>query len=137
MPLFRRKPADPVIADAAAAFVPVAAAVERAQRVLLQAVPTPRSDGVPLAEALLAFKGALDEARTSMPAWHAEALQDAWMACSQGIEEAGAEAERLRMHPGALSFEALNERIGDVLHPLERFAEVERSLRRGAYPRLA
>lgn len=103
--------------------------VEAAQRALLAAIPTSRDPGVPLPDALQAFRARLDDAAAAMPAWRAEALMHEWTSCSEALAAARAEAERLAGEPPGLGFEALNARVGDVLHPLETFADVERTLR--------
>lgn len=130
MPVFRRRAPDPAVEALRRAFGRSAASVEAAQRALLAAIPTARDQGVPLAQALAAFAGHLDEARAAMDGWRDDALVHEWTKCADAIESARAEAARLRLEPGTLGFESLNARVGDVLHPLETFADVERALRR-------
>lgn len=109
----------------------MAAALDAAQRALLAAIPTARDPGVPLAQAIAAFEEGLREAETLMPPWRTPGTQASHDRCAQALVQARREAERLRLEPGRLEFEALNARIGDVLHPLEVFADAERALRRG------
>lgn len=113
----RRKPAE-------STFHRACTAIDAAQRELLSAVPTARDPGVPLAEALAGFSVGLTEAERLLDAWeHPQRAR-----CAAAIGSARAEAAQLRLSPGPLGFEALNARIGDVLHPLEVFVEIERSL---------
>jgi hypothetical protein len=128
--LFRRRPADPEAERLRDAFAAVAERLDDAQRALLAAIPTARTAGIPLALALLEFDKGLDEAETAMPAWRHDRTSALWEECEVGLREARREADRLRLEPADLGFEALNARIGDVLAPLERFTEAERALRR-------
>ena len=104
--------------------------VDAAQRALLAAVPKPRDDGVPLAQAIAGFTTALEEATRAMPGWRAPMVEQIWLSCESALAEAGMEATKLRLRPSGLSFEALNEAIGDVLAPLEAFVDADGSLRR-------
>lgn len=125
---FRRRAA---AAPTLGAFLHMASALDQAQRALLSAVPTPRDDGTPLAEAIVAFERGLSETEARMPGWLTDDTAPLHAACAAALVEARAEVERLRLEPGRLTFDALNGRIGDVLHPLEAFADAERVLRRG------
>jgi hypothetical protein len=126
----RRGAPDPQAGRIRAAFDGVADHIVSAQRALLAAIPTPRDEGVPLAQALAAFGEHLRRAEAAMPSWRAESVLHEWTTCSRALGEARAEAERLRVTPQDLGFERLNERVGDVLHPLETFGDAERALRR-------
>lgn len=127
MPLFRRKaPPNPLLAN----FTRVAEVIDIAQRSLLTAVPTSRDPGIPLAEAIAAFEAALAEADELMPVWRTPETAEAHQRCMAALRHAREEAGRLRLERDTLGFEALNVRIGDVLHPLEEFADAERELKR-------
>lgn len=115
---------------ARAAFDRAASAVAAAQRALLAAIPTSRDPGIPLAQALAEFGKLLDNATATLAEWRDEAPAHEWTKCATALACARREAARLRLEPGALDFEGLNARVGDVLHPLEAFAEVERAVRR-------
>ncbi len=134
--VFRRKrhaTTDPELARARAAFDAVAVALDRAQRALLLAIPTARHPGAALGEALDAFENGLDEVERLMPSWRTSATEQSWQTCNASLHTARAEAQRLRVSPPApTEFELLNARVGDVLEPLEDFAETERALRRHA-----
>lgn len=129
MALFRKR-SDPEAERLRAAFAVVGGSIDAAQRGLLAAIPTARDPGVPLAQGLAEFARNLDEAEEAMPAWRHERTSEAWGACERALAEARAEAERLRLQREDLGFEDLNVRVGDVLHPLERFADAERAVRR-------
>lgn len=112
-------------------FAAVAEAVDRAQRALLAAVPTYRHPGAPLSVALDDFDAALAEVARRMPAWRSPVTDAWWRRCEDALAAAEAQATRLRAAPpGPEEFEALNARIGDVLAPLEDFAEAEQALRK-------
>jgi len=108
----------------------VAVHVDAAQRALLAAVPTSRDPGVPLAQALVAFAEELEDAARAMPAWRDEAAAGMWESCSKALEDARVRADELRLEGADLGFEALTLRVGDLLHPLEAFADAETHLRR-------
>jgi hypothetical protein len=55
--------------------------------------------------------------------------QDIRRSCRHGIEEALARAERLRLEFPAVDYEGLVTALGDLMAPLDVFAEAERSLR--------
>lgn len=127
---FRRRRPDPEAERLREAFGPVAERIDEAQRALLAAIPTARNPGIPLALALLEFEKGLEEAEQAMPPWRQERTSADWEACREALERARREGARLRLEPEDLGFEALNARVGDVLAPLERFADAERALRR-------
>jgi len=130
MRFFRRREHDPADAAIRARFAVVAGHVEAAQRALLAAIPTARDEGVQLAQALAEMARRLDAAEAVMESWRDERVAHEWTKCSDALAQARTEADRLRLEPGDLGFEVLNARVGDVLHPLETFADVERDLRR-------
>lgn len=126
MALLRKRRSDPAAESIKAAFEPVATAVEAAQRALLAAIPTARDPGVPLGQALAAFGVRLEQAQTA-----AAGLPAAWRdRVGAPLAEARARAGSLRLVESALGFEALNARVGEVLHPLEDVADIEREVRR-------
>jgi hypothetical protein len=66
-----------------------------------------------------------------MDGWRRADHDDLWRACRDGIDDALRLAERARLDAPALDFEALVELIGEMLAPLDPFADAERLLRRG------
>ena len=124
----RRKstPDDPVRRG----FGAVASLVDRAQRSLLEAIPTSRDPGVPLGEALDAFLRGLADVESAMASWNDDSVAHEWTKCSEAIGESRAAARRMKDLDAELTFEQLNAQIGDVLYPLEAFVDAERSMRR-------
>jgi hypothetical protein len=103
--------------------------VDEAQRALIAAVPTSRNPGRPLTDALDAFLAALGTLDAAMPTWRDDRVAHEWTKCSEGIGQARDQAKALRQQDEELTFEQLNARVGDVLYPLEAFADAERDLR--------
>lgn len=128
--MFRRRPKDPLPEEIRRAFSVAAGLVDEAQRALIAAVPTSRNPGIPLTDALDSFLAALRTLDAAMPAWRDDRVAHEWTKCSDGIEQARDQAEALRKQDVELTFEQLNARVGDVLYPLEAFADAERGLRR-------
>jgi len=128
--MFKRKKTDALPDEIRRAFMRSAVLVEETQRALIAAIPTSRDPGIPLHEAIDAFTRALEIARGSVAAWRDERLAHEWTKCSQALDEARRLSEGLRLAAGGLTFEQLNARVGDVLYPLETFADVEAEIRR-------
>jgi hypothetical protein len=128
--MFRKRRSDPLPDSTRRAFAIAAGLVDEAQRALIAAVPTSRNPGVPLAGALDAFIEALSALDDAMPAWRHERVAHEWTKCAEGIREARAQAVALQHIDAELTFEQLNARVGDVLYPLEAFADAERDFRR-------
>jgi hypothetical protein len=85
-----------------------------------------------VAESLLEFEGALEEAHSLMPGWRIPESETAWGACADALEESARMAERLRLEAPTLDFEGLVMVLKDLIAPLEAFDEAERLLRRGS-----
>ena len=106
----------------AGAFEDLLLPLERARAVLTQSVPGTRLPGRPLAETLSEFEDGLREVRGGMDAWRSPDLEPEWDACSRGLDESLALADRVRTegaHPEG--FEGLIGLIGDLLSPLDPF----------------
>ena len=114
---------------AAHAFASTVAVLERGKVELLRAIPGARRPGVPLAEALLAFRESLDEAAASMAAWRLPELAHPWETCRRALDAAAGLEERLRLSAPTLSHEALLATLGDLIAPLEAFAEADELVR--------
>jgi hypothetical protein len=65
-----------------------------------------------------------------MAPWRDERVAHEWTKCVEGIREARAQAVALQRIDVDLTFEQLNARVGDLLYPLEAFADAERDFRR-------
>lgn len=91
------------------------------------AMPSPR--GIPGAElpgALLGFETALREASGEMAGWRTSETEGIWQRCEVAIEDALAEAERLRLAAPNLGYESLVAVLADLMDPLATFEEAER-----------
>jgi hypothetical protein len=128
----RRLPED--LRPALASFEALAPALDRARSVLTESVPGTRLPGRPLAETLLEFEDRLREVRAGMDAWRTPEVEAQWVAASSGLDEALALADRVRTQaPDPGGFEGLIGLIGDLLAPLDAFADAAdrfRALRR-------
>jgi hypothetical protein len=103
--------------------------LERGKAALVSSVPTARNEGTPLVEALHAFESALGQARAGMNGWRSAQTEDIWRAAASGLREAARRAERLRLEAPSLDYEGLVMTLGDLMAPLEAFAEAARRLR--------
>jgi hypothetical protein len=128
----RRKPPEPETAATREAFRRVVLELDAAQRVLLSAVPTSRDSGAPLKPAIEEFLAGLARAEGSMAGWRTERTDPFWSRCSQALMMARIHAERMREDPASdrLGFEPLNARLGDIVSPLEEFADAAEEIRR-------
>jgi exonuclease VII small subunit len=115
--------------DTRRAFSEVVERLEDGKMALVSAVPTARADGTPLAEALHAFEDALRQARDAMHQWRSVETESTWWACSAALDEAGRRAERLRLEAPSLDYEGLVMTLGDLIAPLEVFADAARRIR--------
>ena len=125
VPLFRRATSDPTLA----AFRAVVTHVDAAQRALISAVPTSRDPGVPIDGAVDESLRHLRTARSAMDGWKSDGTAHEWTKCMEAIDRTESAARALP-DAGPLGFEALNARIGEVLAPLEAFADASIVLRR-------
>jgi hypothetical protein len=128
----RRKSPEPETAAIRETFRRVVSELDAAQRVLLSAIPTSRDPGSPLKPAIEEFLAGLGRAEASMPGWRTERTDAHWDRCSQALILARAHAERMRDDPATerLGFEPLNARLGDIVSPLEEFADAAEEIRR-------
>lgn len=103
--------------------------VEGGKEALVRAVPSPRGQPGPLAEALLAFEHALARAGDRMPEWRAPGVEAAWTRCQDALAECARRAERLRLAAPPLDYESLVTVLADLMAPLEVFEEADRLFR--------
>lgn len=132
MALFQRRPELPAHLHAAwGAFLDCAQAIEAGRRVLLGTLPTGRVEPAPIAVGVDALARALQDARGWMPAWKLPELADDWDDCAAGIDEAEANLAEVRQVAAETSeLEDLLEAVGEVVAPLDAFADAERTWRR-------
>jgi hypothetical protein len=112
--------------DVRGAFSEVVERIEHGKAALVSAVPTARRPGTPLAEALDAFEQALRLARDEMEDWRTPETEGSWQACSKALDEARRRAERLRLEAPSLDYEGLVMTLGDLIAPLDAFADAAR-----------
>jgi hypothetical protein len=118
----RRRRLPPELREAFASFRQVVALVERAKDALTAAVPSTRTAGLPLPDALSEFEEDLRLARDRMSEWRRPELEASWLACASAIDEALASAERLRIEaPHIAGFEGVIGALDGLLAPLDRF----------------
>jgi hypothetical protein len=119
--VIRRKRLPPDLVPVHDAFRLAAEPVERAKEALVEAVPTGRGPGRPLADALVDFEEGLRTAEGLMPAWRHPEVEPHWVACDEALAESLREAEALRVDPPTLGFESLQATVGELIGPLEAF----------------
>jgi hypothetical protein len=106
----------------AKAFDDLLPALGRAKTALTGSVPGTRLPGRPLAETLWEFEDGLRDARDGMDAWRSPDIEPEWEACSRGLDDALALADRVRTEGvQPRGFEGLIGLIGDLLAPLDAF----------------
>jgi hypothetical protein len=120
--MFRRRRLPSELEEPFEAFRALLLPLERARSVLTEAVPTTRLPGRPFAEVLAEFETLLREVEPAVAGWRAPALEPDWSACSRGLSDALALAERVRLEATPEGFEGLIGTIGDLLAPLDAFA---------------
>ena len=118
----RRRRLPEHLEEPAGAFDDLLQPLGRAEAALAGSVPGTRMPGRPLAETLWEFEDGLREVRDGMHAWRSPDIEPEWEACSRGVDEALALADRARtegVQPEG--FEGLIGLIGDLLAPLDAF----------------
>ena len=114
----------------ARAFEDLLPPLRRAEAALTESVPGTRLPGRPLAEALSEFEDGLREVRDGMDAWRSPDVEPEWEACSRGLDEALALADRVRTQgTQPEGFEGLIGLIGDLIAPLDAFERASGRLR--------
>jgi len=114
----------------ASAFDDLLPLLGRAEAALTGSVPGTRLPGRPLAETLSEFEDGLREVRDGMDAWRSPDIEPEWEACSRGLDETLALADRVRTE-GAQpeGFEGLIGLIGNLLAPLDAFERASERFR--------
>ncbi len=127
-PRRRRLPED--LERPASAFDDLLPLLGRAEAALTGSVPGTRLPGRPLAETLSEFEDGLREVRDGMDAWRSPDIEPEWEACSRGLDETLALADRVRTE-GAQpeGFEGLIGLIGNLLAPLDAFERASERFR--------
>jgi hypothetical protein len=117
------------------AFGRVLEALEPAKAALADTLPGTRMPGRPMDDALAAFVEGLTAAETTMDRWRHPAVQEAWLACDEGLRRSLDRARRVTASgPEVEGFEGLLGLVTWLLDPLDPFADAEtrfRDLRSG------
>ena len=132
MVLFQRRPELPAdLHDAWWAFLDCAQAIEAGRRVLLGTLPTGRVEPAPVAVGVDALARSLEDVRAWMPTWRLPEIADDWEDCVAAVEEAEANLDHVReVAANTSELEELLEAVGEVVAPLDAFADAERAWRR-------
>ncbi len=132
MPLFRRTARAivvPQFAETLRAFGVTLQHVEEAKAALVRSVRSGRIQGIPLAAGLSSFEDGLRLASGSMPAWRRPETEEHWRRCERALSDALQRAHRLRLERSPELYEELIGEVGDLLDPLEAFADAAAGLR--------
>ena len=125
----RRLPAE--LQPAFDAFLVVVGHVERGKAALTESVPSTRFAGRPLAETLMRFEEELSAAAAGMQGWRRPEIGAAWGSANAGLQAARDRAARLRVEAPELGgFEGLIGLIGELIAPLDAFADARDALLR-------
>ncbi len=130
--VLRRKRLPDDLAESGEGFAFTLRLVESAKESIATALPTSRTPGRALGEALFAFEEDLRDAGGTIDGWWHPAVASEWEPCRDGILESLRRAERLRLDAPELSFDQMAFTIQDLIAPLEPFedaAVVFRALR--------
>lgn len=132
MALFRRKPdLPPDLHESWWAFLDCAQTIEAGRRVLLGTLPTGRVEPAPVAVGVEAMERALADCAGWMPAWKLPELADDWEDCQTAMTEARQHLDEvLEVAASTSELEELLEAVGDVVAPLDAFADAEQAWRR-------
>ncbi len=132
MALFQRRPELPAEHhDAWWAFLDCAQAIEAGRRVLLGTLPTGRVEPAPVAVGVDALRRSLDDVRAWMPAWRLPEIADDHGDCLTALDDADAALDEvLEVAAHTAELEELLDAVGEVVAPLDAFADAERAWRR-------
>ena len=127
--LFSRDASASEFADTVCAFDVTLGHVEDAKESLVLAVRSGRVEGIPLANGLAMFEEELRAAAASMSAWRRLETEEQWERCERALGDALQLAERLRLEGSPAIYEELIGELGDLLDPLEAFADASAFVR--------
>lgn len=132
MPLRNRRPPLPEDRVAAwQAFLDCAAVIEGGRRTLLGTLPVGRVEHTPIGLGVDAMAAALVDARTWMARWRVPELVEDWETCASVLDEAEQGLPTVRAVAASTGeLEELQGAVGDVIEPLDAFADAERAWRR-------
>lgn len=127
----RREPMPDDVLPRWQAFLDCAQVIEGGRRTLLGTMPVGRVEPTPVGLGVDAMAAALDDAEAWMDDWRVEPLEDDWQDCVQAMQEAREHLDEVRaVAADTDELEELQEAVGEVIEPLDAFADAERSWRR-------
>lgn len=127
----RRDPLPEELLPAWQAFLDCAAVIEGGRRTLLGTMPVGRVEPTPVGLGVDAMAAALDDAEGWMDGWRIEALADDWADCREAMTEARTNLGAVRAVAAETDeLEELQEAVGEVVAPLDAFADAEQTWRR-------
>lgn len=127
----RREPLPDELVAAWQAFLDCAQVIEGGRRTLLGTMPVGRVEPTPVGLGVDAMAAALDDAEQWMPAWRVAPLEDDWQDCADAMAEARDNLAEVRaVAADTDELEELQEAVGEVVEPLDAFADAERTWRR-------
>ena len=113
------------------AFLDCAAVIEGGRRTLLGTMPVGRVEPTPVGLGVDAMAAALDDAEGWMEDWHVDALEEDWVDCREAMREARSNLDEVRAVAAETDeLEELQEAVGEVVAPLDAFADAEQTWRR-------
>ena len=126
-----REPLPDELVPAWRAFLDCAQVIEGGRRTLLGTMPVGRVEPTPVGLGVDAMRAALDDAQEWMEAWRIEALEEDWQDCVESMGEARENLDEVRaVAADTDELEELQEAVGEVVEPLDAFADAERTWRR-------
>lgn len=127
----RRTPLPEELLPAWQAFLDCAAVIEGGRRTLLGTMPVGRVEPTPVGLGVDAMAAALDDAREWMDRWRIEPLEEDWRDCTEAMDEARDNLAAVReVAAETTELEELQEAVGEVVAPLDAFADAEQAWRR-------
>lgn len=109
------------------AFHAQAERVEAARRALLSCLPVGRVDPAPVPVGLELLRDELTDVAGQLHRWRTEELHDTWRGCHQAIVESLRAVDHAnRIATTTTELEALLDAVGDVIEPLDAWADAER-----------
>ena len=127
----RRDPLPDDLLPAWQAFLDCAAVIEGGRRTLLGTLPVGRVEHTPIGLGVDAMAAALDDAEGWMDGWRVEVLEEDWQDCLDAMHEARGNLDEVREVAAETDeLEELQEAVGEVIAPLDVFADAEQAWRR-------
>lgn len=126
--MFARKRMPERLAAPWKAFRDQAERVEAAREALLGCLPVGRVDPAPVPVGLDLLRDELEAVRAELHAWRVVEVEVEWEACRASVEEALGQVEPARaVAVTTTELEALLEAVGEVVEPLDAWADAERA----------